>query len=256
MLEPRRQRGLQLGLRRRIGELRVLVGERRVGGEVGLQLLARGLDLPLELLATCCERAQLELHLLELALERAVLVARRVERAARGAHRLVELGLPLLRDAEPGVERVETALAFAPSRRELGELVLERGALAAELLAPLARLLGELAKADQLEVLAMRVRLQLRRFALARGEVRAGIGARRLGAHQARPRLLADQRLRSRLALQVLDLLGSREEARLLGIGRVEGDRELAHRVFARHDTSPCVRFARARAQRRGRFAV
>ena len=148
VLEPRRQGGLQLGLRRLVGELGVLVGERGVGGQVVLQLLARGLDRALELLPPRRERAQLELRFLRLALERALLVARGVERGAGGERRFVELGLALLGDAELDVERVEARLAVLAARRQLGELGLERGALAAELLAPLLRLLGELGQAQ------------------------------------------------------------------------------------------------------------
>src|SRR6185436_17313080 len=69
VLEPRRQGALQLGLRRLVGELGMLRGQRGIGGEVVLELLARRLDLPLELEATGGERAQLELRFLRLALE-------------------------------------------------------------------------------------------------------------------------------------------------------------------------------------------
>ena len=250
VLEPRRQRALQLGLRRLVGELGVLVGERGVGAEVVLQLLARGLDRALELLATRRQRAQLELRFLRLALEVALRFARGVERGAGGERRLVELGLTLLGDAELDVERVEARLALLASRRQLGELGVERGALAAELLASRLRLLGELGQADELEVLAVRDRLQLRGVALARGEMRRGLGARRFGANQAAARFLADQRLRPRLPVEVLDLLRAREKAGLLGVGRVEADRELADRVpFARHDDF-AVGQARARGER------
>ena len=135
------------------------------------------------------------------------------------------------------------AASSASSRVELG-------ALAAELLAPLARLLGELRQPHQLDVLAVRLRLRLAASRWLVGEVRRRLGVRRFGAHQAAPRFLADQRLRAGLALQVLDLLRAREQAGLLGIGRVEADRELAHRVaFARHDDF-AVRQARARGER------
>src|SRR6185369_11556829 len=74
LLEPDRQRALQLALRRLVGELGVLRGERGVGAEVVLELLARRLDRALELLATSRERAQLELRFLRLALELALRV--------------------------------------------------------------------------------------------------------------------------------------------------------------------------------------
>ena len=104
---------LQPGLRRRVVELGVLGGERVVGEPIALDLLARRLDCALELLASRRERAQLELRLLRLALERTLLARAGVERAARGERRLVERRLPLLRDTELAVERLEARLAGA-----------------------------------------------------------------------------------------------------------------------------------------------
>src|SRR5436190_15633008 len=121
VLEPGRQRALQLGLRRLVGELGVLRGKRGVGAEVVLQLLARGFDGALELLATRGERAQLELRFLCLALEVALRFAPGVKRGAGAKRRFVELGLALLRRAELDVERVEARLALLAPRRQLGE---------------------------------------------------------------------------------------------------------------------------------------
>jgi hypothetical protein len=49
-----------------------------------------------------------------------------------------------------------------------------------------------------------------------------GVGVGGLGAHRGAARLVGDQRLRTALAVEVLDLLRPRQHAGLLGIGRVE----------------------------------
>jgi hypothetical protein len=58
-----------------------------------------------------------------------------------------------------------------------------------------------------------------------------GIG--RLGACQRLARLFADQGLRAQLLVQVFDLLGPRQQACLLGVGRVETDAVAGDRMAA-----------------------
>ena len=201
------------------------------------------------------ERAQLELRLLRLrARASRSCVARRVERALGGAHRLVELGLALLGDAELARRAPRSApRSRGAARAELGELA-RRARRARRRAARAARWSARRAASGAAARPASwcAARLRCGRVALARREMRCDASVL---AASARTRRLRDssaiERLRARLPVEVLDLLGARQQAGLLGVGRVEADRELADRVaLARHDDF-AVRQARARGERR-----
>ena len=223
MLEPRRQRGS--AARPAAGasvSWRVLVGERGVGRRGWPRAAARAVSIARSSSWRARrERAQLELRLLRLRSSARLLVARRVERALGGdaSPRRARPGAP---GATPSshVERVEArSRRCAASRRSSGELGVERGALAVELLAPLRCVCS----ASWRQAHAARPAgwcardCSSRGFALARGEVRCAASVLAASARTRRAaRLLADQRLRARLPLQVLDLLRAREQAGLL----------------------------------------
>ena len=83
----------------------------------------------------------------------------------------------------------------------------------------------------------MRRRLRRRAFLAAGRQALGSVAAFGLGANQAALRLVEQNRLRPRLLLEVLDLLGPRQQSRLLRIGRIEAHRELADGMpFAGHD--------------------
>ena len=215
-LELLRQRRLQLDLGLGVGQPFQVGGERGVAGAIGFELLHRRLDRAVELGGARHQRALLELRLLRLALEGAPLFARRGEGPLGGASGLVELGMPFLGDAELGVERLEAALAGGAARAQLADRQLEGGAFAAQLLAPLAGLLGQLRQAQQLDLLLMRRRLRRGAFLAAGRQALGSVAAFGLGANQAAFRLVEQDRLRPRLLLEVLDLLGARQQSRLL----------------------------------------
>ena len=173
------------------------------------------------------------------------------ERLLGAALRLLELGVALLRRAEPHVELLEALLLGGAAAAELGQLLVDRGEFHGELLAPHAGLLGLLRQPQQLDLQLVRTRLRIGRFAARNRDALRRIGVGRLGAHQRTARLVGDHRLRAHLAVEVLDLLGARQQAGLLAVGRIEADRVLADRVaLARHDDF-AVRQVRARGQRR-----
>ena len=91
---------------------------------------------------------------------------------------------------------------------------------------------GLLGQAQQFDLQLVRARLRLGGLAARLHQPLRGLGAGGLDAHQRRcaPRRRSAPG-RAAAAVEVLDLLRPRQHAGLLGIGRVEADREGAHRM-------------------------
>jgi hypothetical protein len=115
--------------------------------------------------------------------------------------------------------------ASAVTRRSLQvvQLGLDFGQVGGDLLAARARLLGQLRQAQRLHLQLVGARLGLGGLA-ARGRNQAlgGVGIGGFGAHQRGAGLVADQGLRAQLLVEVLDLLRARQQAGLLGVGRIK----------------------------------
>ncbi len=204
---------------------------------VGLDLLGRRLERTLQLAAPCRKRPRRELRLLRLAFERAQLLARLAQLALGADHVFLELGMALLLVAQRHVELLEARFAGGAALVELLELAVDLAQLAFDLPTAAAGLLGLLGEAQQLDLQLVAAALQLGRLATGAHQALRHVGIGRLGAHQGAARVFRDQRLRAHLALEVLDLLGTGQHAGLLGIGRVEGHRELRDGMaLAGHD--------------------
>ena len=134
------------------------------------------------------------------------------------------------------VEFLEARFAGGAALVEFLELGVDLGQFVIQLRRARLRLLGLLRQPQQFDLQLMRAALRLGRVATRRGQMRGGAGVSRFGADQRAARFLGDQRLRAQLAVEVLDLLRTRQQAGLLGVGRIERDRVRAGRVaFARH---------------------
>jgi len=236
-LQLERQRGLQARLRGGVVEAAELELELLTGLHIAGDLRRRGFDAALQFVAPRRQRARLEVRLLGLAFQRALLLARIGQHTLGGDHRIVEFGVALLRVRQFDVEFLEARLAAAAAFFQRFELGVELGQFVGELFAPLGRGIGLLRQAQQFDM--QRVRLVLRRTCLAarRQQALRGVGIGRFEAHRCGLAVVGDQGLRTLLTAEVLDLLRTRQHAGLFGIGRVEAHRVLAHRMaVARHD--------------------
>ena len=167
------------------------------------------------------------------ALERAQLLARVGQLALGGDHRVVELGVALLRRAPAACRVPRSALRrwrgarpalpaarrSRPARRRAGRCArwLPRPAASGAAARPAswcARVCASAASRRTPAQLAATLRCTPLRLRTERAA-----------------RVFGDQRLRALLAVEVLDLLRARQHAGLLGVRRVEADRELRHRM-------------------------
>ena len=236
-LELERQRGLQTGLGHGVIQ-RGQLGLQLLGGlAIGRHLLGRRGNGALQFGAPRAEGARLELRLLRLAFERAALLARGGQRALGGDHGFIQFGVALLGHAELLVEFLKARLARGAALCERFELSVQLGQFFVELAAACRGGLGLLGQAHQLDLHLVRAGLGLGRLAAHAAQLDRSLGVSRLGPHQGAAGVVGHQRLRTLLALKVLDLLRPRQQAGLLAVGGVEADRELRHRVaVAGHD--------------------
>jgi hypothetical protein len=224
--------------------------QRSLAARVGGDLLGRGRFGALELGAARRQGAQREARLVGNALELAQLLARVAERLLGAALRLLELGVPFL--AAPSrtsssSKRCSSAALRRPSSASCSSIAANSDASCSRR-TPVCSACCDNRSSSTCSWCA-------RDCASAASRARPRCAA----THRCRPprrapcaaRLVGDHRLRAHLAVEVLDLLGARQQAGLLAIGRIEADRVLADRVaLARHDDL-AVRQVRARGERR-----
>ena len=141
--------------------------------------------------------------------------------------------MALLRVGELHVQLLEARLGGHAALLQRLQRGIHLGQIAGELLAAGAGLLGQLGQAQGFDLQLVRARLAFGCLAPCRHQALGRIGIPGLGLDERVARLLADQRLRTQLLFEVLDLLRARQQAGLLGIGRVEAHAVRADAVAA-----------------------
>jgi len=246
------QRVLKPALRRGIGQPRQLVAGTAFFGGNRRRLGCGNGDGARQFLAPRGQGAQRKPRFLQLALQRALLLARFGPAALGGDHPVFQLGMAFLAVSQLHVEFFKPALGGDLALLQCLKLGLDLGQVGLDLLAAGARLLGQLAQAQHFDLQRMALVLRFARFTASGGQALAGVQIAGFAASQCRPCLLADQHLRTQAFFQVVDLLRAGQQAGLLRIGRIK-----THAVrgdgMAAHDVD---RLARQQARARGQGIV
>ena len=129
------------------------------------------------------QAARLELRLLRLSLQAALLLAGVGQTALGGDDGVVQLGVTLLGRAQVNVQRIKARFVAGPSFVQRFELRLQLGQLARQLVAPGGRRVGLLAQAQQFHIQAVGTVLRLGGFTPRGLQAQGGFGVGRLQAH-------------------------------------------------------------------------
>ena len=170
------------------------------------------------------QTAQRESGFLRLALQAALLFAAFAQLALGVDHAFIELGVALLRVGQLHVQLFKAGFRRDTALLQVTQLGIDLGHVAGNLLRPRTGLFSELRQAQRFDLQLMRTALGLGSFAPHYHQSLRRIGVGSLGPHQRGACLVADQRLRPKLLVQIFDFLRAGQQTGLLRIGRIKTD--------------------------------